>query len=48
MTKDKGAGSSETDEPWKLPNEHSQQPEQTPPPKRKAEDAYEGDKAQTS
>ncbi len=46
MSKDKG--SSETDQPWNLPGEYSQQPEQKGPPKRKAEDAYEGDKAQTS
>jgi len=32
MAKDKG--DSETNEPWKLPGQSSQQPEQKPPPKR--------------
>ena len=46
MSKEKG--SSETDEPWKLPGDSSQQPEQKPPPKRDPERDYDGDKAQTS
>jgi hypothetical protein len=33
VSKDKPKGSSETDEPWKLPRQSSQQPEQKPPPK---------------
>ena len=37
MSKDKEKGSSETDEPWKLPGESSQQPEQKGPPKRERE-----------
>jgi hypothetical protein len=34
MSKDKEKGSSETEEPWKLPGQSSQQPEQKSPPKR--------------
>jgi hypothetical protein len=37
MSKDKEKGSSETDEPWKLPGQSSQQPEQKGPPKRERE-----------
>ena len=37
MSKDKDKGSSETDEPWKLPGQYSQQPEQKGPPKRERE-----------
>ena len=48
MSKDNGQGSSETDEPWKLPGAYSQQPEQKGPPKRDPERDYAGDKAQTS
>jgi hypothetical protein len=35
MSKDKG--SSETDEPWKLPGQSSQDPKQKPPPRRERE-----------
>lgn len=41
-------GSSETDEPWKLPGESLQQPEQKGPPKRKVDRGHGGDKAQTT
>ncbi len=41
MTGDKDDNSrSETDEPWKLPGQSSQQPEQKPPPKRNPETDY--------
>ncbi len=30
-------GQSETDEPWKLPGQNSQDPKQAPPPKRERE-----------
>lgn len=39
-TGNKDQGSSETDQPWKLPGQSSQQPEQTPPPKRDPERDY--------
>ncbi len=48
MSKDKPKSSSETDEPWKLPGQASQQPEQKPPPKRNPEETYGGDKSKTS
>jgi hypothetical protein len=48
MGKDKDKGSSETDEPWKLPGQSSQEPEQKGPPKRDPERDYARDKAQTS
>jgi hypothetical protein len=32
-----GQGSSETDKPWKLPGQSSQDPKQAPPPKRERE-----------
>ena len=41
-TKDKG--SSETDKPWALPGQSSQQPEQKPPPKRDPERDYPKDR----
>ena len=34
----KDQSNSETDEPWKLPGQSSQDPEQKPPPKRERED----------
>jgi len=34
MSNEKQQSSSETDEPWKLPGQSSQQPEQKGPPKR--------------
>jgi hypothetical protein len=40
----KDRSSSETDEPWKLPGESSQQPEQKPPPKRDPERDYPKDR----
>jgi hypothetical protein len=48
MSKDKSKGSSETDEPWKVPGESSQQPEQKGPPKRNVERDYGGKKAETT
>lgn len=48
MAIDKDKGSSETDEPSKKPGECSQQPGSKGPPKRKAEDVYERDKAKTT
>ncbi len=38
------SSSSETDEPWKLRGESSQQPEQKPPPKRDPERDYPKDR----
>jgi hypothetical protein len=35
---------SETNEPWKLPGEYSQQPEQKPPPKRDPDTDYPKDR----
>lgn len=37
-------GDSETNEPWKLPGESSQQPEQKPPPKRDPDEDYPSDR----
>lgn len=39
-TGSKDKGGSETDQPWKLPGQSSQQPEQKPPPKRDPERDY--------
>jgi hypothetical protein len=36
VSKDKGK--SETDKPWELPGQSSQQPQQKPPPKREREE----------
>jgi len=44
MTGDKDQSSSETDEPWKLPGQSSQQPEQKPPPKRNPDEDYPKDR----
>jgi hypothetical protein len=41
--KDDNSGS-ETNEPWKLPGESSQQPEQKPPPKRDPDEDYPKDR----
>ncbi len=35
---------SETDEPWKLPGQSSQEPEQKPPPRRDPEKVYPPDR----
>jgi hypothetical protein len=48
MANREGQGSSETDEPWKLPGQSSQEPEQKGPPKRDPDRDYAGNKAQTS
>lgn len=48
MSKAKDKGSSETDEPWKLPGQSSQQPEQKGPPKRNVDRDYGGNKSQTT
>jgi hypothetical protein len=44
MSENKDKGSSETDEPWKLPGESSQQSEQKPPPKRDPDRDYPKDR----
>jgi hypothetical protein len=41
----KDKGSSETDEPWRLPGQASQESEQKPPPKRDVEEDYPPDGA---
>ena len=48
VSKEKDKGSSETDEPWKLPGQSSQQPEQKGPPKRNVDRDYGGNKSQTT